>query len=551
MTTEPSRHDTLNHRRGFIVLAPLAVAALLFLPGIGQRILYSGDEARYALLARNMVETGDWLVPRIGSDVHMEKSPLFIWSIAAFSLAHREVTELTAVLPAALSGIAGVGATLLLGRRMFNAGTGLLGALVLATTWGYYWHARLALADMMVTFFIVLSLVGFWMGAVEVAGRRLPMALFWLCLGLGYSAKGPAGLMPLVPCAVFLVSEHGWRGLARLRVLMGIAIIASISAPWALAFALQRDESYVQSVLIGDYLAPRLQSWDRFSELFFVLGPIGVGFLPWTLFLPLALRRGWWSAEDDDTRRRFRFLLIWVLVYAVIITVLPHKRERYLLPTYPVLALMVGWLWDRWVRRPEPSSLRRHGWAWALLALVMAVVVLLPPPVRLEQAVLIPATFGGKLVLVGLLLATAVVTIATARSRRPLLTFAAVCAPMALILAYETSVFVPAFNRSFDVKSFSQRLGTRLAPEARLVTLGVGALSLEFYSHRSARAVRHPMEVEEFLQDGGPGGGPVHLVADERWWRVVNDTTGRPWAVWDRTSFAGRAVVVASPEQRP
>ncbi|OLB97342.1 MAG: hypothetical protein AUH30_10460 [Candidatus Rokubacteria bacterium 13_1_40CM_68_15] len=537
----------MDQRWGFILLAPLAVAALLFLPGISQRILYSGDEARYALLARNMVETGDWLVPRIGSDVHMEKSPLFIWSIAALSLFGREVTELTAVLPAALSGIAGVGATLLLGRLMFNARTGLLSALILATTWGYYWHARLALADMMVTFFIVVGLVGFWAGAACGDGRRLPMALFWLCLGLGYSAKGPAGLMPILPCAVFLVVEHGWRGLGRLRLLMGVAIVALVSAPWALAFALQRDESYVQSVLIGDYLGPRLQSWDRFSELFFVLGPLGVGFLPWTLFLPSAVRRGWWRAEDEEVRRRFRFLLVWVLVYAVVITAMPHKRERYLLPTYPALAIMIGWLWDQWARRPAQSSLRRHGWAWAALAVVMALVVLLPPPVRLEQAVLIPATFGGKLVLVGLLLATAVFTVATARSGRPVAAFAAICAPMALILAYETSIFVPAFNRTYDVKSFSRRLAARLAPDARLVTLGVGALSVEFYSHRSARAVRHPSEVEESLQSAGP----VHLVADERWWRVVSDTTGRPWSVWDRTSFAGKAVVVASPGQRP
>src|SRR5262245_65869525 len=91
VTTEPSRLDTLNHRRGFIVLAPLAVAALLFLPGIGQRILYSGDEARYALLARNMVETGDWPVPRIESDAHAEEAPLFIRSNSPFSLAHRHV----------------------------------------------------------------------------------------------------------------------------------------------------------------------------------------------------------------------------------------------------------------------------------------------------------------------------------------------------------------------------------------------------------------------------------------------------------------------------
>src|SRR5439155_1741790 len=208
-------------------------------------------------------------------------------------------------------------------------------------------------------------------------------------------------------------------------------------------------------VLLGDYLAPRFQPWDRVSELFFVVGPIGVGFLPWTLFLPSAVRHGWWSAEDEDVRRRFRFLLIWVVVYAVVITILPHKRERYLLPTYPVLAIMIGWLWDQWARRPAPSSLRKHGWAWAVLAIAMSLVVLLPPPVRLEPAV--------------------------------------------------------------------------------------------FYSQRSARAVRHPMEVEESLQDGGP----VHLVADERWWRVVNDTTGRAWSVWDRTSFAGKAVVVASPGERP
>ena len=546
MTRESSRDDAIDQHWRLIVLAPMALAAMLFLPGIGERILYGGDEARYALLARNMVETGDWLVPRIGREVHLEKSPLFIWSIAALSLGRREVTELTAVLPSALSGIAGVGATLLLGRKMFDTLTGLLAALTLATTWGYFWHARLALADMMVTFFIVAGLIGFWAGAGSGAARRGPLALFWLCLGLGYSAKGPAGLMPIVPCAVFLIVEHGWHGLGRLRPLMGVALVALVSAPWVLAFALQSEESYVTSVLIGDYLGPRLKLWNRFSELFFIVGPIGIGFLPWTLFLPAAVRGGWWSAEDEDVRRRFRFLLIWVLVYAIVITVMPHKRERYLLPTYPVLAVMIGWLWSQWATRPAAGALRAHAWAWGALAAVMAIVVLLPLRVRLEQAVLIPATVGGKLWLVGLLLAGAVVMVAAARAGRPLTAYVAVCTPMALILAYETRIFVPAFNRAFDVKSFARRLEARLAPDARLVTLGVGALSIEFYSHRSARAVRSPADVEQLLE----ASGPVHLVAEERSWRAVTEATGRPWQVWDQTTFAGKAVVVASPGER-
>src|SRR5438876_4619290 len=62
-----------DQRWRLLALAPLLVAAVLFLPSIGARLIYLGDEARYALLARNMVQTGDWLVPRIGSEVHLEK----------------------------------------------------------------------------------------------------------------------------------------------------------------------------------------------------------------------------------------------------------------------------------------------------------------------------------------------------------------------------------------------------------------------------------------------------------------------------------------------
>jgi 4-amino-4-deoxy-L-arabinose transferase-like glycosyltransferase len=537
----------VDQLRRLVLLAPVAVAAALFLPGIGERILYIGDEARYALLARNMVETGDWLVPRIGGEVHMEKSPLFIWTIAVLSLGRRDVTELTAVLPAALSGIGGVGATLLLGRRLFGPRAGLLAAFVLATTWGYFWHARLALADMMVTFFIVGGAVGFWAAAGSGEGRRLPMAVCWACLGLGFSAKGPAGLMPVLPFAAFLISEDGWRGLRKLRPLMGVAIVALISAPWALAFALQGEESYVKRVLLEDYLGPRLRPWDRFSELFFVFGPIGVGFLPWTPFLPAAVRNGWWRAEDAEVRRKFRFLAFWVLAYAVVITLMPHKRDRYLLPVHPALALMVGWLWDRWAARPVAGALRVHGWVWGGLVAAMAVAVLLPLRVRPELAVLIPPTLLQKLLLVGLLLAAAVVAVVAARSGRPLAMFAALCVPMVLVLAYETKVFVPAHNRMYDVKSFSRRVAARLGPEAQLVTYRWGPLSLQFYTRRTVQRVQDPAELERLLS----AERPLYVVADERAWRTLPEATGRLWSFSDRATLGGRQVLVGSPVERP
>ena len=531
----------IDQRWRLAVLAPLVVAAALYLPGIGQRILYIGDEARYALLARNMVTTGDWMVPRLGDEVHMEKSPLFIWAIAALSMVRREVTELTAVLPSALSGIGGVAATLVLGRRLFGPRAGLLSAFVLVATWGYFWHARMALADMMVTAFAVAAAAAF--ARVVTTGRsdRWPLAACWACLGLGLSAKGPVALMPLIPFGAFLIWEHGWRGLAKLRPLMGVAIVALISVPWALGFALGGGESYVESVILADYVGPRLRAWDRASEVFFAAGPIGVGFLPWTPFLPWALVAGWWRAPDDAVRRRFRFLLLWVVVYVVVITLLPHKRDRYLLATYPMLAIMVGWLWDRWVAGELAEAFRRHAWVWAAVAAAMAVLVLGPFRGRTEVMTLLPPTLPGKLALVALLVATGTLAVLAARRGRGLAAFAAVCVPMVLLLAYETRVYVSQHNRLFDIKSLARRMAALAGAGDRLVAYRYQHLALEFYAGRPVQRVATPEE----LQRLAAGGRPVYVVADERTWPLAGATDGE-WGIVDRARIAGRSFVVGT-----
>jgi 4-amino-4-deoxy-L-arabinose transferase-like glycosyltransferase len=533
-----------DDRRGrLIALAPLALVAALCLPGIGQRLIYLGDEARYALLARDMVQSGDWLVPRIGSEVHMEKTPLFIWAIAALSLAGRRVTELTAVLPAALSAIAGVAMTMLLGRRMFGPRAAVLSGLALATAWGYVWHGRVALADMMVTCFVVAGAAAFWTAVGREPAARGPMALFWTCLGLALAAKGPVGLMPLLPCAAFLVAERGWAGLRALRPLTGVGVLLLVSLPWALGFALQRETSYVQSVLVEDFLAPRLRGWRHASELFFAVGPIVVGLMPWTPFVPWAVRRGWWRAESDDTRRAFRFLVFWVLAYAVVITAVPHKRDRYLLPTFPALALMVGWLWDRWIARPSPRALRVHGWVWAGLATVMAVGVLLPLRVRPELAVLVPPTPGGRLLLSGLLVTAALLTLAAALRARPLAAFLAICLSMAVVFAYEARVFVAGHNRAYDVRALAQRLAQRAEPDADILTYRYQPLALQFYSGRTVTRARDAAELRRMMA----ARRVVYVVTEDRLWPEVSEPGGRSWAIVDRAQVDGRAISVGVP----
>jgi 4-amino-4-deoxy-L-arabinose transferase-like glycosyltransferase len=536
-----------DQRWRVLALAPLVVAAALFLPSIGQRVIYIGDEARYALLARSMVETGDWFVPRIGAEVHLEKTPLFIWTIAALSVAGGKVTELTAVLPSALSGIGGVGVTLLLGRRLFGLRAGVLAGLVLATSWGYFWHARLALADMMVTFFVIAAALAFWTSVGDGGARRAPMALCWAWLGLGVAAKGPVALLPILPFGAFLIAEHGWAGLRKLRPLMGVAVLVLVSLPWALGFALQRETSYVQSVLLEDFLLPRLQRTRHFSELFFAVGPLVIGFLPWTPFLPAAVRDGWWRADRDEGRRAFRLLVLWVLAYAVVITLIPHKRDRYLLPTFPALALMVGWLWDRWAAHPARAGLRRHAWVWGALAMLIGLAVFLPLRARPEQAVFLPPTLAGKLALVGLLGAAAALAIGAATSGRPLAMFLAICVPSALLLAFATHVFVSGHNRAYDIKSFAERLAARADPDVAIVTYRYQPLALQFYAGRTVTRARSVGEVMGVVG----GGRPVYVVAEDRGWPELIAASGRGWTLVDRAEVDGHSVSVRIPGARP
>jgi 4-amino-4-deoxy-L-arabinose transferase-like glycosyltransferase len=533
----------LDQRRWRLAcLAPVVVAAVLYLPGIGQRALYLGDEARYALLARTMIETGDWLVPRIGGEVHLEKSPLFIWAIAALSMADRRVTELTAVLPAALSGIGGVAATLVLAGRLFGRRVALLSAFALVATWGYFWHARMALADMMVTFFAVAAAAAFASVVATRESRPLPLAVCWVCLGLGLSAKGPVALMPLIPFAWFLVREDGWRALGQLRPLMGVLIVALVTAPWVLPFALRSGVSYVETVIVADFVGPRLRAWDSAAELFFAVGPIGVGFLPWTVFLPAAVRHGWWRPADEGTRRAFRFLVYWVAAYVIVITLLPHKRDRYLLATYPVLAIMVGWLWDRWATSPRPAAVRLHAWVWAAGALVLAVLALAPPRARAEVMVLLPPTLTGRLLVAGLFVGAAALAVVAAHHQRPLAAFAAICAPMVLLLGYESRVYVAGYNRVFDVRSLAERLAGRAAVTDRLVTYRYQPLALEFYTGRPVVRASTADQLRALVSDGRP----VYVIADDRAWGTVPGVTGRPWNVVDQSDVAGRKLIVGA-----
>src|SRR5919198_1624472 len=205
--------------RGALFVA--AFAALLVLPPVGHHLIVKSDEARFALLARDMLERGAWLDAQVEGERYRNKPPLFPWSIAMLSRLHGGVTEATAQLPSAIAAVAAVLFTYLLGDRLFGRRAGSWAGLILATSASFFSHSQQILPDMLMLAFATASGYAFYCAVSEPAGRRAVVG-FYAALAFGVFAKGPVGLLPILVAAIWLLIEGGVRELGRLWNLAGL-----------------------------------------------------------------------------------------------------------------------------------------------------------------------------------------------------------------------------------------------------------------------------------------------------------------------------------------
>src|SRR5256885_6209574 len=125
-------------RSRLALVAVLAFAALVVGLPAGRAPLWDRNEARYMLLARDILDRGRWMIPDLRGEPYLNKPQLFFWSVAVASLPGGEVTERTAALPAVLSSIATVAAVFAIGARTWGVGTGGGAGLLLAAAMGVF-----------------------------------------------------------------------------------------------------------------------------------------------------------------------------------------------------------------------------------------------------------------------------------------------------------------------------------------------------------------------------------------------------------------------------
>ena len=344
-------------------------SAVLAFTALGTRPLVSPGESRYALIAREMVESGDWIQPRLNRVRYYEKPPLLYWCVAiAYRLFGQK--EMVARLPSAAAYVATAVVTFFLAHELLGGSAAPLAALIFATSAGPFLFGRLLSTDTLFTLWLTVSLLGLVL-AVQRHRPRLGPLLFWGGLSLAGLTKGFVGFVfPLGTAAICSFIFGPERLVRDLRPLVGAAIVSVVFVPWHFLLT-ARDFDFFRFYVVNEHI---LRFFNAREPLDYVSLSVGgfwlatvLWFLPWSLFLPAAL-------GSPDLRSRLAILLAWAGWVLLFFTVSAARLERYSLPMFPALAVVIAGYWGKLIDAQRPVSGGVRMPAWVVLGVGVALL---------------------------------------------------------------------------------------------------------------------------------------------------------------------------------
>lgn len=486
-------------------LVLLALCAVLYLPGLANHDLWNPDEPRYAEVTREMIASGDYLVPHLNGRIYTHKPPVMFWAMALAGLLTGGLSELAVRLPSAAAAAGTVLLTHALGRRLFGERAAWIAALALATTLKVLWQARVGQIDMLLTFLVTLTAY-LWVRA-DLEDRPALYAIGFGVAGIGTLTKGPVALLPLLfSWIAFHLVERRRGGLRRMRIGRGLLIWAAVVLAWLLPAALSAGSEFFGELVVTQNLTRYTAGADysgtrgHLHPWYYYLPVLALEFLPWSLHLPAAAKA---IRAGGDTRalRSARLLLCWAAVTLLFFSLSPAKRSVYILQMYPALALLAGAgisllatrgdLARRWLGLPLGGL--------ALLAACGAAAVAILGPARPEAALLPPwLPYALAAILATLAVTTGAAAVSAVRAR-PLRAAAWSAAGFA-VTALAAVPLLPALDPIKSVRPVAEAFRENAAPDDTYGFFPAQEPALQYYTGRLGELLESEEQVGAFLE---------------------------------------------------
>ena len=337
----------------------IILAAILFFFNLGSTSLWDPDEPRQAIMAREMMDRGDYIRPYLNGEPYLEKPPFYPWMIIVAAKATGTVNEFASRAPSALAALLLVVVTFLLGCRLGDDRAGFLSGLVLAANYQFLSNARESVMDMTFALFIGLSIYFAFVSLEK--DKRFAFVLSFIPGAFAILTKGPAGLVIPAGVVFFLLIFKGQFKRYIVHLILGCILATAIAAIWFLL----AGEAYIREFILHQNFTRYTNAFDHAEKPWYYFHKLFVNFIPWSFILPFALFGAF--------KRRYILPLVWFIVIFLFFEFSQSKRAIYLLPAYPALALITGlYLRDSW------ESLVSKGWTNVLLKVFAGVLIGLP-----------------------------------------------------------------------------------------------------------------------------------------------------------------------------
>ncbi|MES0041952.1 glycosyltransferase family 39 protein [Mesorhizobium sp. M0091] len=328
------------------------------------------DEPRFVQATKQMTETGDYVDIRF-QDASRYQKPIGIYWLqsAAVTLSGQGAQAPIWIyrLVSALGIAIAVVAIAWTGANLFGANAGLAAGLVMAAIFATAFEGRDAKTDAMLLACCVLAQGA--LAQIYLASRRdEPVAghlpwIFWAAQGAAILIKGPiAPLLSALTVLTLVAFERDWRWLARLKAGRGLILVLLIVLPWLALITWKSNGAFLQQAVGKDMLGKVAQGEESHGV------PPGFYVLTYCLFMwpfgLVALGAGLQALNRLRDDPRLRFCLAWYVPFWLVFELIPTKLPHYVLPAYPGMALLIGWLLTLTPQEANAPLRRWQTWLW-------------------------------------------------------------------------------------------------------------------------------------------------------------------------------------------
>jgi len=485
---------------------PLIAACVLLLAATAAFRTLGGTamehhECFVSVTAREMLSSGNWVVPTCNGQLRIHKTPLSYWLAAASAKITGNIDEFTARLPSAILAVLSALAIIYFVNYWFGFRAASLCACVWATSLGYIEYSHNARPEMALVFFVMLCFLSFYSAANEKNRKKqiIYALVFWISLGLGNLAKGPIPLpLVMIPLACYVSVFKEWKILPKLLPLAGPVVFLAIVLPWPLVIAQKLNwdltiwkREYVDCFM-GEYNSG---NYPIYFYLYYVFSFIA----PWVAFVPIVLITPFYKVWDEK-RKTMMFLWIWFIADLIFLSLAGGKRDHYILPAMPALAILTGVVMDDMIFVRKIFKLK-YAKNFLVCHIVLVIIIAIAGTIYTAAAKpefllrLMPLSIGGVVLAGGVGAAFAKKKAAAGCG----ILFAGCCI---LIMIYCVN-FINALDKNKCTKIFALQVAEKVPETDKLTAYGYVPLRVVYYFGKPIGVINDISLLYQNYEQGG------------------------------------------------